>query len=108
MAAGQGRGVDSFLPRDLFTIQVNGASVIDFTEPGALERVELATVDIESDDWTPCQTVGGVAHFLGLQGILAPSSTGEGVVLAVFEGKLGTDQLVVVRSQALAPLLAES
>jgi RES domain-containing protein len=101
MAEGQGRGPTSFLPRDIHEITVTGLEVLDLTTEEALERVGLSPSSIRAAAWGPCQRVGEAAHFLGFQGILAPSATGMGSVLAVFEPRLRRGQLVLARTETL-------
>jgi RES domain-containing protein len=93
MAEGQGHGVASFLPRNLHIITVHALQVLDLTVTHALQAVGLTIEDIQAADQTPCQRVGQAAHFLGFQGIRAPSATGIGYVIAAFEPQLSAGQL---------------
>ena len=52
-------------------------------------------------DWGPCQRVGEFAQYLGLQGILAPSATGMGIVIVVFEARVRPDQLELVSTRPM-------
>ena len=101
MAEGQGRGPASFLPRDLHVIRATELRLADLTAEGALESVGLSLGLIRADDWSPCQMVGQAAHYLGLQGILAPSATDLGFVIAAFEPALKRGQLVVEETRPL-------
>jgi RES domain-containing protein len=101
MAEGQGRGPDSFLPRDLHLIDVSELNVLDLTAESSLRRLHLSMADIAGEDWTKCQKVGEAAHLLGLQGILAPSATSLGFVIAAFETNLQRGQLIVRETRAL-------
>lgn len=101
MAHGQGRGVDSFLPRDVHELRVTRVNVLDLTSPDALAAVGLSMQEIESDDWLRCQEVGKTAHYLMLQGVLAPSATGSGFVLAAFEPRLRPGQLEVISTHTM-------
>jgi iron complex transport system ATP-binding protein len=74
--------------------------VLDLTVGPARQAVGLTLDDISGEDPTACQEVGEAAHFLGMQGIRAPSATGTGTVLAVFVRNAPT-QLGIVRSQNL-------
>lgn len=94
MAEGQGRGPMSFLPRALHAVVVTDLVVLDLTPEGALAAVGLAHEDL-SGPWEQCQAVGAAAHFLRLGGILAPSATGSGVVVAAFESHVSPDQLAL-------------
>jgi len=63
--------------------------------------VGLSVDDIADDDWTACQAVGQAAYFLGHDGLIAPSATGQGLVIAVFESRLAHGQLTVDDSHEL-------
>lgn len=86
---------------ELHTIQIADLSVLDLRTEDALAAVGLNLDDIADDDWTACQTVGHAAWFLELQGVLAPSASGEGHVLAVFENRTHAGQLAVVATVPL-------
>jgi RES domain-containing protein len=102
MAAGQGAGVDSFLPRDLHLIEVGGLQVVDLRAPNALLAVGLTLRDLSDPDWAVCQRVGDAADTLGLGGVLAPSATGVGDVLAVFIRHAHRGQLKTTLTTTLA------
>lgn len=105
MAEGQARGVASFLPRQLHEIECDSLSVVDLTIPGALPLVGLHMDDLASRDYRKCQDVGAASYFLGHQGVLAPSATGLGSVLAVFEPRLAPDQLRLRGTQPFSDFL---
>jgi RES domain-containing protein len=86
---------------EVHTIQVAELSVLDLRTEAALAAVGLNLDDIADDDWTACQTVGQAAWFLELQGVLAPSASGEGHVLAVFENRAHAGQLTVTATATL-------
>jgi len=106
LAQGQARGVDSFLPRDLHTIRVENIDVLDLTTQKARNAVGITMNDIDSVDRSACQEVGGAAHYLGIQGVLAPSATRIGFVLAAFERNLRRGQLTLLETRPLASVLA--
>lgn len=83
----------------LHTVQATDVAVLDLTDPDALEHVGLTTADLIDDDRTACQSVGHAAWFLGIQGILAPSASGTGLVLVTFEGRLELPQLAITSSE---------
>lgn len=70
---------------ELHTIELRDIQVLDLRSTDALAHVGLTSDDISDPDWTACQTVGHAAWFLHAGGILAPSATGIGNVLAAFE-----------------------
>jgi RES domain-containing protein len=107
MAEGQARGVSSFLPRDLHTVAVRGLDVLGLDDEERLARVGLGLRDIQASNRSACQEVGEAAHYLGLQGVLAPSATETGLVLAVFERNMRRGQLELVESEPIGPLLSQ-
>lgn len=102
-AASQNLAVETLLnvPYRLHTLDVHDANVLDLRSASTMAAVGLATADIESDDWEPCQQVGHAAWFLHFDGVLAPSATGRGNVLTLFEGRLAPGKLTLVTSEAL-------
>lgn len=86
----------------LHEIAVADLPVLDLREEQALAHVGLTLADISDPDWTACQAVGNAAWFLGLGGVLAPSATGEGLVLAAFEARVA-GHLTVTKSEPLTP-----
>jgi RES domain-containing protein len=88
LASRGGRAVDDFLPRHLLEYEVGLEAILDLTNPATLEAVGLGEEQLRSEDAMPCQEVGEAAHHLGREGILAPSATGAGDVLAVFVERL--------------------
>jgi RES domain-containing protein len=103
MAAANGMDPLAMLARpfDLHTVEVNGLTILDLREEKALRHVGLAPEDISDDDWTACQTVGHAAYFLEMSGIVAPSATGVGLVIAAFETRLRPGQLDVTATTVL-------
>ncbi len=89
----------------LHTIEVNEVSVLDLTTDEALEHVWLSREDIADNDHTACRAVGHAAWFLGFQGVLAPSASEVGFVLAAFEGRLDMRHLRVDQSEPFTPAL---
>lgn len=80
-------------PRSLHTIEVLELQVLDLREAAAMAYVGLGLEDIADDDWTACQAVGHAAYFLDMGGVVAPSATGQGLVIGVFESRLASGQL---------------
>lgn len=102
-AAASGIGVPGMIRKGLtlHVLQVRGMQVLDLRETVALHQVGLDLEDISDDDWTACQTVGHAAYFLDFDGVLAPSATGTGLVLAAFETRLDPEQLTIEQSEPL-------
>jgi RES domain-containing protein len=86
----------------LHTVIVTELVVLDLTTEGALAAVGLALPDL-SGPWPPCQAVGAAAHFLRLGGVLAPSATSNGVVIAVFESHVVPGQLELDSTELIDP-----
>lgn len=106
MARGQARGVQSFLPRDLHVVAVRELEVLDVTTQEAMSSLGISLTDIERSERSLCQEVGEAAHYLGLQGLLAPSATHVGYVLAAFERNVRRGQLSVTETRPLSSLLS--
>jgi len=88
LARRQGLHPRSFLPRDLHTFKVELEAALDLRPLSARERLGLSDAELRSDDASHCQAIGEAAHYLELEGVLAPSATGRGTVLAVFLPRL--------------------
>ncbi len=84
-----------------YTLAVSDLALIDLRPVDALDQVGLSADDISDTNWTACQTVGQAAYFLGHDGIIAPSATGRGVVLTVFESRIDPGKLTVNDSHTL-------
>lgn len=83
-----GRPPEDFLPRKLCRYDVRLSAALDLREQPVLSAVELTDADLRGNDLRACQAIGEAAHYLGLEGILAPSAVGPGVILATFYSKL--------------------
>ncbi len=102
-AASQGMTPEIFLgaPKMFHTIQITNLPVLDLRDPAALDEVGLSVDDIAGDDWEACQLVGHAAWFLEFAGVLAPSASGHGFVLAVFEDRTNPGAVRVRSSTVL-------
>lgn len=78
---------------ELHTLEVRDLAVLDLRAPGALQSVGLDAEDISDRDWTACQSLGHAAWFLEMGGVLAPSASGAGLVLAAFDSRLRPGQV---------------
>ncbi len=85
----------------MHAVAVEALTVLDLSTASLLARVGLDLAAVDAEDWGPCQRVGEAAAHLGRQGILAPSATGTGHVLTVFEHRVGPSQLLVLDSTDL-------
>jgi hypothetical protein len=84
----QGLPPDAFLPRDLFTYEVDLQRVLDLSSPETQRAVGLEDTWPTDHDLRRCQQVGEAAYTAGLEAMRAPSVVGPGDVLAVFIGRL--------------------
>ena len=75
---------EQFLPRNLCTIRVSLSALLDPRGEESRAAIELSDEQLHADEPASCRDVGEAAHYLGLEGVLAPSATGAGTVLAVF------------------------
>lgn len=92
-----GRNPADFLPRHLLEYRVQFSDLLDLTDSGSLEALGMSDADLSTNDLRFCQEVGEAAHYLGREGVLAPSATGTGAVVAVFlERVLPTSELNVI------------
>jgi len=104
MAEGQGRGAESFLPRELHTIELSAVELVDLTTEDALAAVGLTEIDLRGSAWEPCQTVGAAVEVLGYTGLYAPSATRLGYVIALFETRIDPQQVRLVETRDLVDL----
>ncbi|GAB3552208.1 RES family NAD+ phosphorylase [Arthrobacter tumbae] len=106
-AASQGMAAVTFLeaPKTFHSLTVTNLPVLDLRAAEMLEQVGLTMDDIAGDEWDACQSVGHAAWFLEFGGVLAPSATGRGYVLAAFEDRVEPGSIAVVTSAPLNPTL---
>jgi len=102
MALAQGLSASDFLPRAFYRIEVIGLAVLDLRSGESLTRAGLSERALALADWTDCQAVAEAAHLLGAQGIVAPSATGIGLVVAAFDDRL--ESRLVVRDLEVVAL----
>jgi RES domain-containing protein len=88
MAERQRRAPEDFMPRQMYRYEVTLSDVLDLRAESARARLGLGDGDLVREDAARCREVGACAHYCGREGILAPSATGQGTVLAVFFERL--------------------
>jgi RES domain-containing protein len=72
------------LPRVMYQYDVHLSRIVDLRSPVTWPDLDLTADRIRGPDQRHCQAVGDAAHSLGMEGLLAPSATGQGEVLALF------------------------
>jgi RES domain-containing protein len=94
------------VPYKLHTLRVDDIPVLDLrsTDTQAILGLESGAL---TGPWNVCQPVGHAAWFLEFGGVLAPSATGDGLTLALFEHRVRPEQIRVEQSQALTAALYE-
>ena len=95
LAARQGRAPEDFLPRQMHRYEVTLAAALDLRPAAARESLRLTDEALRALDAGRCREVGAAAHYLSFEGIIAPSATGTGTVLAVFFESLRAESNVV-------------
>lgn len=82
--ARQGLRAEDALPRVMYQYEVRLSRIVDLRSPESWPDLGLTADRIRGPDQRPCQAVGDAAHYLGIEGLLAPSAAGVGEVLAIF------------------------
>ena len=78
----------NLLPRELFALELSLGKCLDIRSEEIRDRLDLGPNLIRAADASACQAVGAAAHHLGYEGIIAPSATGIGNIVAVFTDRL--------------------
>ncbi len=93
-AASQNLELVDLLPRTLYRFHVRAGRLLDLTSPEAAAALDLSPRELHGRVRTRCQAVGAAAHYLSVEGILAPSAAGPGSVLALYPDRLGPEAIV--------------
>ncbi len=94
MARRVGRRPEDFLPRRLYRYELHVVELVDLRPEAARAAVELKDEDVQGDELRACQAIGEAAEYTGREGIIAPSATGSGTVLAIFFDRLEPASIV--------------
>ena len=105
MAASQGRGRFALLPRVLHHVRLDQMPIVDLAAPDALGAVGLSRDDINAPDWSMCQRTGESAVLAGYAGLRAPSATGIGHVIVLFEDRLPEGRVHPTKTEDLGSYL---
>ncbi len=88
LAERQRRAPEDFLPRRMYRYDVTLTALLDLRTSEVRKRLDLSDGELAAEGATRCREIGECAHYCGREGILAPSATGHGIVLAVFFERL--------------------
>jgi RES domain-containing protein len=94
LAERQSRTPQDFLPRRMYHYDVDLCALLDLRSSQAREHLDLSNSALAAEDPVRCREIGECAHYCGREGILAPSATGQGDVLAIFFERLRADSEV--------------
>lgn len=89
----------TFAKRVLYEVHVEVNALVDLTAPGALQAVGLNESDIEADDFSRCQAVGGAAAWLERDGLIVPSARADGSNLVILVGTRGAPEMTILRTE---------
>lgn len=87
--------------RMLYELEIDVVGVVDLTSDSALESVGLTRADIQSDDMSNCQRIGGAIAWLGRGGILVPSARRAGDNMVILVGPGGESEIERVTTEVL-------
>lgn len=93
--ATQGRSLRDAVGLVIYEYRIELIAVLDLTASDALERTGLTREIVRGADRDACQAVGDAAHFVGLEGIRAPSAAGVGETIAIFIDKQRPESVIV-------------
>lgn len=82
--ARQGLRAENALPRVMYEYDIRLSRIVDLRSPMTWPGLDLTAERIRGPDLRRCQAVGDAAHYLGMEGLLAPSAAGEGEILVIF------------------------
>lgn len=94
MVSRAGLKPEDFLPRRFYRYEIELRALLDVRPLDARSALGLRDADLKSDDPSASQAIGDAAHYLGREGIIAPSAAGAGTVVAVFFDRLQADSYV--------------
>ncbi|MDQ3432920.1 MAG: RES family NAD+ phosphorylase [Actinomycetota bacterium] len=79
-----GLRAEDVLPRVMYLYDVRLSRVLDLRSPETWTDLGLTADRIRGRDQRHCQAVSDAAHYLGMEGLIAPSAAGEGEILVIF------------------------
>jgi RES domain-containing protein len=94
LARRSNRAPGDFLPRHFYRYEFRLGALVDLRDEESQAALGLSPGELLGNDLTTCQAIGEAAHYLGREGIVAPSAAGAGQVLAVFSDRLAAGSYV--------------
>jgi hypothetical protein len=84
----------SVLERRIVTCKIDVPKVLDLRKNTTRASLSLTETQLFSEvgDYTACQSIGAVAHQLGLAGLIAPAASRRGETLALFPANLPAER----------------
>jgi len=98
-ASRAGVSLSQLMPRDLLTVDLHLAKVLDLTDAAVRDEWGIHATAITWDDYTSCQEIASVARRAGYEAIRYRSATGEGENVAVFLDRMHPGSRAVVINQ---------
>ena len=94
-----------FRRRVLYELELDVQDVVDLSSPTALNAVGLTLADLEGDDFSACQSVGGAAAWLGRGGLIVPSVRHEGDNIVIMIGAAHEHEMLQVGAEEVTVVL---
>ena len=88
---------ERLLPRAVYRYDIAIHQCLDLRDQTSREAMGISLDAIRSEDPRRCQEVAMAAHYLGHEGLIAPSATGAGSMIAIFTDRLHADSCVEPR-----------
>jgi RES domain-containing protein len=86
--------------RTIYELEVSLDHLLDLRAEVRLAAVGITKDELRSDDWDPCQRVGGAVAWLGHDGLLVPSVRDQtGSNLVVFTSNQAAENEIQIRGQ---------
>lgn len=79
---------ENLLPRRLVRYEVATQRMLDLTDADNLAPLGLTHATITGDDVIPTRAIGEAAHYVGFEGIVAPSAAARGITVSIFIARL--------------------
>lgn len=77
-------GLENFLPRHVYRFRITSDNALDLREPSTREDLGFARQSFSGIPASQTQLLGELSRALGIEVLIAPSSTGYGNMIAIF------------------------